>query len=249
MLFMQNIIKYLKCYVLNRCTSKMAHVKMKSTGSSRQVWRNVSATRVVASVLGAFGGFMAMEHGFLETLQGNIAPSSIIIDAVGHQANSVFQGSEPALTLIPNFLLTGILTMIISLIVIVWATAFIQRKNGVVFLILFSTILFLVGGGLAPLIIFIISCAIATRINKPLTFWRGHLSGTAGHFLAKLWPYPFLVVFLPSLINLQNAIFGNFFGASIPNFSAILFLFIFGLISLSILSAFAYDILKQDRFA
>jgi len=212
---------------------------------SRGIYRNISATRMVASTLGVFGGLMSMEHGFFETLQGNHSPNSIIIDAIGNQANSAFQGSEPALTIIPNFLVTGILAMIVSPIVIVWAAKFIQRKNGVFFLILLSTILFLFGGGLAPLLILVIASAVATRINKPLTFWRVHLSGNAGRFLAKLWPYPFIVVFLPSLINVQNAIFGNFFGLNIPNFSAILFLFIFGLLLLSVVSGFAYDIQKK----
>jgi hypothetical protein len=100
---------------------------------------------------------MAMEHGLFETLQGNHEPQGIIIDAIGHQANSVFQGSEPALTIIPNFLATGILAMIVSLIVVIWAAKFVQRKNGVLLLILLSTILFLVGGGLAPLLILLIA--------------------------------------------------------------------------------------------
>jgi hypothetical protein len=52
-------------------------------------------------------------------------------------------------------------------------------------------------------------------------------------------------MFLPSIINVQNAIFGNFFGLNIPNFSAILFLSIFGLLLLSVVSAFARDIQKQ----
>ncbi|HVP17159.1 MAG TPA: hypothetical protein VMT42_07315 [candidate division Zixibacteria bacterium] len=149
------------------------------------------------------------------------------------------------MTIIPNFLVTGILAIIVSIIVIIWAAKFIQRKNGSLVLILLSTILFLVGGGLATLVILIITCAIATRINKPLTYWRAHLSGNTNRFLAKLWPYPFIVLFLPSLINLQNAIFGNFFGASIPNFSPILFLFIFGLLLLSVISGFAHDTQRQ----
>jgi hypothetical protein len=218
---------------------------MTSTSSSKQFWHSVSATRIVASTLGVFGGLMSLEHGFFETLQGNAAPSSVIIDAIGHQANSVFQGSEPAFTIIPNFLVTGVLVIIVSLIATVWAAAFVQKKNGVQVLILLSTIPFLVGGGLAPLVIFVAVCAVATKINKPLTFWRAHLSGSVGRFLAKLWPYPFIIVFLPSLINVQTAIFGSFFGVNVPNFSAILFLFIFGLLLLSVVSGFAYDIQKQ----
>jgi hypothetical protein len=208
---------------------------------------NISATRTLASMIGVFGGLMSMEHGYLETLQGNVAPTSIIIDAIGHQANSVFQGSEPALTLIPNFFVTGILAIIIGLLVAIWAAAFIPRKHGVVILILSSFILFLVGGGLAPLIIEIIAGAVATRIGKPLTWWRKHLSISSRHFFAKLWPWPFIVFFLPSLINLQIAIFGNFFGVNNPIFSAILIPLIFGFLLLSIVCGFAYDIQHTAR--
>ena len=101
---------------------------------------NISATRTLASMIGVFGGLMSIEHGYLETLQGNVAPTSIIIDAIGHEANSVFQGSEPALTLIPNFFVTGILAIIVGLLVTIWAAAFIPRKHGVVILMFSSLV-------------------------------------------------------------------------------------------------------------
>ena len=130
---------------------------------SKNALTNISATRIVASIVGVFGGLMGMEHGYFEKLQGNVAPRSMIIDAIGRQANSVFKGSEPALTIIPNFFVTGILAIVLGLIVAIWTAAFIQRKNGIVIMMLFSVMLFLVGGGRAPLIIEIIAGAVATR--------------------------------------------------------------------------------------
>jgi hypothetical protein len=39
-------------------------------------------------------------------------------------------GNEPAFTLIPNFLVTGIAAMIVGLIVIVWSLFFVQKQRG-----------------------------------------------------------------------------------------------------------------------
>jgi hypothetical protein len=51
-------------------------------------------------------------------------------------------GNEPAFTLIPNFLVTGIAAMIVGLIVIVWSLFFVQKQRGpTVFLLLFILLL------------------------------------------------------------------------------------------------------------
>ena len=186
-----------------------------------------------------------MEHGYFETLQGNVATSGVIIDAIGRQANSMFQGSEPALTIISNYLVTGVFAILVGLVVAIWAAAFIQRKNGVIVLICLYLVLFLIGGGLAPLGIELVAGMIGSRINKPL-IWRQAQSSNGSHrFFAKLWPWVFIIFFVPSLMNLQIAIFGNFFGAKNQSLIAILILSIFGLLLLSLISGFAYDIQTQ----
>lgn len=55
---------------------------------------------------------------------------------------------EPAMTIIPNFLLTGILAIIMGIIVTIWSAAYIERKNGGLILILLSIIMLLFGGGI-----------------------------------------------------------------------------------------------------
>ena len=54
------------------------------------------------------------------------------------------------MTLIPNFLITGILAVVVSLVVMAWAAMFVQRKNGGLTLMLLSILLLLVGGGFIP---------------------------------------------------------------------------------------------------
>ena len=57
---------------------------------------------------------------------------------------------ELAMTIILNFLVSGILTVIVGVIVTVWVAKFVQRRNGGSVLILLSIIMLLVDGGLFP---------------------------------------------------------------------------------------------------
>jgi hypothetical protein len=54
------------------------------------------------------------------------------------------------MTLIPSFSVSGIVTVITGVAVTIWAATRIQSKNGPLVLILLSTMMLLVGGGLIP---------------------------------------------------------------------------------------------------
>lgn len=91
-------------------------------------------------------------------------------------------GGEPALTLIPNLMIAGILTAVLSLILLVWAILFVHTKHGGPVLILLSLALLPVGGGMAPPILGTIIGITAMRINAPLR--RRPIP-----LLAGLWPW------------------------------------------------------------
>src|SRR3990172_13342970 len=164
-----------------------------SAPSPQEEKRSISATRVVASTLGAVVGLAGMEHGFFEMLQGNVTPSGLVIDAIGPAQKLWLGATEPALTVIPNFLVSGILAMIVGALVTIWAVAFVQRKYGALILLLLSIVLFLVGGGSPPIFLGVVASLVATRINKPLAWWHAHLSVNVRGFLAKLWPWSMIV--------------------------------------------------------
>ncbi|MGB8214792.1 MAG: hypothetical protein WCE68_14645 [Anaerolineales bacterium] len=127
--------------------------------------------RVAASAIGVYAGVLGVEHGFFETLQGSHRPGGIMIYAIGVppcQPAAVWHGCEPAMTLIPNFLLTGILAILAALVVLAWAAWRVQRKNGGLILILLSIVMLLVGGGFFPPLFGIIAGVIGTRL-KPVT--------------------------------------------------------------------------------
>jgi len=122
----------------------------------------VSTARAAASTIGVIAGLGGASHGPGEILQGNVVPSGIMIEAWPGLASL---GGEPAMTIVPSFLVTGVLAIIFGLIVTVWAAAFVQRKNGGLVLILLSVILLLLGGGILPPGFGVTAGIIGTRIK------------------------------------------------------------------------------------
>jgi hypothetical protein len=202
------------------------------------------ATRVVASLFGIFAGFGGPEHGYFEILQGHVRPDSLIIAAMGPPCDpeKVWNLCEPAMTVIPSFLITGILATVIGLITMIWAAAFVHRKHGGIVLILLSIALLLVGGGLVPPMIGIIAGVIGTRINAPLT----RRPGSVLRFFAKLWPWP-LVAFFVWVFG--QFVVGYFFNEFSQKIGFLIPLLIIGLLVLSILTGYAYDLHDGDRVA
>lgn len=227
---------------------------MHAQGAKSQT--KISATRVVASTLGILVGIAGIEHGLFEMLQGNVVPTGLIIDAIG-PAQELWPGAaEPALTVIPNLFLTGILAMIVGLLTVIWAAAFIERRHGPLTLLLLSAALLLVGGGSPPIFLGVLASVVATRINKPLTWWRVHLPVNVRGFLAKLWPWSIIAFVLLFLFSVVIAITGwpftFFFDANNIQTDLAPILYILGYVSeglliLSIVTGFAYDIQITDR--
>ena len=202
-----------------------------------------NATRVFASTFGAIMALAGIEHGIGEIFQGNVAPSGIMILSWPESPFFRRLGGEPAMTIIPNLLVTGILAFLFSLALLVWATLFVQRENGGLIMILLSFAMLLVGGGIFPPILGIIIGAVATRINAPLTWWRAHLSVGFQRFLEKLWPWSYTACIITWLSMFPGlALFGYFFGVNDPALILVLLFFALGTLLLTIVTGFAYDI-------
>jgi hypothetical protein len=220
----------------------------------RETAQPMSATRIVASALGVLVGLAGIDHGFFEVLQGSVAPDGLMIDAIGPAQRFWEYGAETALTVVPNFLATGILAIIFGLLVTLWAAAFVHKKRGAGILMLLSIILFLVGGGFAPIFMSILASLTATQIDKPLTWWRRILPDGVQRFLSRMWPETLIASVLSFVISVEIIIFGwpltAFFDADtafglLNTFSFIML----GLMLLSVLTAFAHDIQMEGERA
>jgi hypothetical protein len=177
---------------------------------------NLNATRVIVTTIGVIFGVAGFNHGFFEFLQGNTPTGGLFIHAIGDAQRFWPQGTEDAFTIIPNFMITGILAMLLGVTIIIWSLRFIQEPYGPTgFLVLFI-LLFLVGGGIGQIAFFIPAWAFATRMNKPLTWWRNVLPRSTWPFLSKLWIITLALSSIIVLIGLEIAIFGLVPGMTDP---------------------------------
>jgi len=102
-------------------------------------------TKTITSWLGVLIGIGGFNHGFFEALQGNTPTPGLIIQAIGPAHRYWLHGSEEAFTIVPNFLATGVLAMLVGSAVIVWSLCCMHRKRAATVFILLCILLFLVG--------------------------------------------------------------------------------------------------------
>jgi hypothetical protein len=188
-----------------------------------------------------------MVHGFFEVFQGNTPTGGLIIQAIGDPQQMWLYGTEEAFTIVPNFLLTGILTLVVSITILVWSVGFVQTKHGALVFLLLFLLLFLVGGGIAQVVLFLPAWATATRINQPLAGWRKLFPESFRRILAPLWPVALGIGAVSFLIGLSISISGYIPGVSDPEkILSICWSFVFGgglgMLLISMVAGFAYDL-------
>jgi hypothetical protein len=201
------------------------------------------ATRITTAVLGLTAGVAGIEHGYFEMLQGNARPGGLMIASMGPPCvpEASWNQCEPALTVIPNLLVTGILAILLGAAVMVWSAFFVQRKRGGLVLVLLSIALLLFGGGIFPPFIGIIAGALGTRINRPLNPAGSRLSGRPLRFLAVLWPWSLALYVL--WVFGQFAV-GHFFNDWLLANGSIIILMVLGTLLLAVVTTYAHDLLR-----
>ena len=205
-----------------------------------------NATRVTVGVFGAVAALAGIEHGIGEVLQGNVAPGGVVIASWPDSALFRTLNGEPAMTLVPNLLASGILAILASLAFLAWATLFVQKKHGGLVLFSLSIVMLLLGGGFGPPLLGIILAVTASRIHGPLAWWRRHLSVGLQGTLGRIW-LPSLVAGLVFWLLLCPGvpILGYFFGVDNPFLVLAAFLLAMGFLLLTIITGFAHDIQRQ----
>lgn len=182
----------------------------------RSAFSNLNATRIIATTIGVIFGFGGMNHGFFEFLQGNVPTDGPVIQAIGPAQRFWVLGTEEAFTILPTFLLAGLMSMLVGLAIIIWSLGYLQSKHGTMVFLLLFILLFLVGGGIGQVAFFIPAWAFATRMDKPLTWWRKALPRSTWPLLSTLWPVALVLSSIAILIGLEMAVFGYFPGITDP---------------------------------
>ncbi len=194
------------------------------------------ATRIVAASLGVLAGLAGLEHGIFEILQGNVRPASLMFPSMGPPCapERVWNACEPAMTVLPNLLIAGIVTVFLGLVLILWSVGFVQGKSGGTVLILLSVVILLSGGGFFPPLIGIVGGAAGIWINKPLKDPPGKIT----RFFARLWPWPLVILMAWLLGQFPVGYFFNDFLKSIIGFGLLLILV---MLPLSVYTGYAHD--------
>jgi hypothetical protein len=92
--------------------------------------RRGAATAATVAVFGTAAGIAGIEHGVGEILQGDVVPDGVVI--ASWPASEAFRvlGGEPAMTVVPNLLASGILAILVSLVLLVVAVTPLARRRG-----------------------------------------------------------------------------------------------------------------------
>ena len=206
----------------------------------------MNALRATVGAFGVVAGLAGVEHGVGEVLQGNAAPEGMRILSWPDSKLFEILAGEPALTIVPNLFVSGILAILSSLAFLLWTTAYVGRYGGHV-TILLSIVMLLVGAGLGPPMLGIILGVAAIGMNGPLSWWRAHLSGGSRRFLARVWPWSLTAGVIAWLLVLPGTVLLDlFFGVNNPNLVVpALTLSAFGLLLLTIFTGFVYDAQRQ----
>jgi len=201
-----------------------------------------SATRAVTATFGIFAALAAMEHGVGEVLQGDVRPDGLMIQSWPSSAFFRIEAWEPAMTVVPNLLASGVLTLLVALVFLVGVLRFAHRRHGGFALLIVSITLLLVGGGFGPPLLGIIVSLTAMRIGGPFEWWGTRLVPASGHPLAQAWPWVFgacvgaWLMLVPGLPILSETL-----GVDNPNLVVALSSTAIGLLALTIVSALARD--------
>jgi hypothetical protein len=143
------------------------------------------ATRIVVSAFGAVAALAGVEHGIGEIVQGSTPPPSMAFESWPDTAGFEILSGEPAMTLVPNMMVTGVLAIVVALAMGVWAVWFIDRNHGGAILLGLAGLLLLVGGGFGPPVVAAIAGGAATRMGKE----GARKPGPIDTALARVWPW------------------------------------------------------------
>lgn len=126
----------------------------------------------------------------------------------------VWHGCFPAMTLIPNLLVTGIAAVVLGTTLMLWALFFVQGCYAGWILGILSILLLLVGGGFVPVFIGVAAAVASRGLGRSSA--RPRLP-----FLTALWPWPLVLMalWLPG-----SWLLGYFFGAAMLSVGGLLFL-------------------------
>jgi hypothetical protein len=188
---------------------------------------------------------MGIEHGIGEVLEGYRPTEGIFILSWPDSAFFEIMSGEPAMTIVPNYLVTGFLAICFSCIFL--AVLVKPALDGKAILLLFALLILmlLTGGGFGPPVLGMIAALIALKRNSPLLLWR-RLPAKVHSVFRLLWPWSFGVCLMGWLMLFPGAaLLVLFTGRDDALFMIVPIAIAFVFIPITLLLGFSRDVLDR----
>ena len=148
-------------------------------------YHNPSLERI-AKIFSVFAGIGGAVHGIGEVLQGNVATGGVFINSWASGPIALYMGGEPGLTIVPNFLVTGLLTLVVSSALMIWCLRYTDKHDSVRVILSLSTLMLMFGGGVGPPVVGLLAGLAGSRTGSSLGWWSRRPMGVLS-LLAGLW--------------------------------------------------------------
>ncbi len=165
--------------------------------------KNIPPTRAIASTFGAIAGLSNLAYAAAEALERHARPTAGFFTLNG----------QPAITILPDMLLTGVIGLCLSLAFTLCALFFAKRWQGGLAMLLIACLQIPFGAGLVRLFQAIIYSLVGTRIGRPLKFWAAILRQPSRSKLSWFWPLSFIVCAILYVIHVLTGIVPTFTAA------------------------------------
>lgn len=209
-----------------------------------------NASRKIVTSLGVLIGVISIvNHGFFEILQGNVIARCPVIHSV---AEGNFMGApagEAAFTVIPNILYSGIATVLIGLLIILWSLKSIHVKFGSSIFLLLCILQSFVGGGVNQIPFVLIVWGASLKVDKPFKWVEKLLTfNNRWRLMGKYWLHLLIIgmvlVFTATQITLYRA-FPFVSQANAISLSLLMLAAGLAILLYAILAGSLYDIKKE----
>jgi hypothetical protein len=203
------------------------------------------ATTTLFMAIGILAGIMGIEHGTGEVLAGYRPTESIFILSWPDSAFFEIMSGEPAMTVVPNYFITGLLAIFFSSIFlfVLVRSGFDRKAPAVLFALL--VLMLLTGGGFGPPVLGTIAVLIALKRNSPLKTWS-KLPSKLQSVLSVLWPWSFGICMIGWLMIFPGAaLIVLFTGIDNALLMIVPILIAFAFIPITLLLGFSRDILSR----
>jgi hypothetical protein len=206
-----------------------------------------SASRITVSTFGALMGLAGIEHGIGEVLQGNVHAEGLMFPSWPDSAFFRMVSGEPAMSVIPNMLTTGVLALLFSTAYVILAVGFPHIKKVPLAMMVLAVGMLLFGGGLFPPVLAFIMGLVAARIHARKRWWADKAPAGLQRFFARAWGWIFALCALAWLALFPGLnLLGYSFGVENEALTMAIILLALVTLVLTVISAYAHDAQRTD---